>query len=92
MNYLILTFGILLFLSSCASKKVHTTIPQVPTITKEQNLTSAETNTTTPKYIIDKEECVQMISQEKFDKYTKMFGSEAASIKRCTMIKTMSTS
>jgi len=36
-----------------------------------------------------KEECVSMISQEKFDKYTAMFGNEAASIKRCTMIKAM---
>ncbi|MEA2046896.1 MAG: hypothetical protein U9O64_00455 [Campylobacterota bacterium] len=36
-----------------------------------------------------KEACVAMISQEKFDKYTAMFGSEAASIKRCDMIKAM---
>jgi hypothetical protein len=37
-----------------------------------------------------KEECISMISQEKFDKYTNMFGSEAASIKRCAMLKSMS--
>jgi len=36
-----------------------------------------------------KEECISMISQEKFDKYTKMFGSEASSIKRCSMLKAM---
>lgn len=36
-----------------------------------------------------KEACIAMISQEKFDKYTAMFGSEAASIKRCDMIKAM---
>ncbi len=36
-----------------------------------------------------KEECISMISQEKFDKYTEMFGSEAASIKRCAMLKAM---
>jgi hypothetical protein len=36
-----------------------------------------------------REECIAMISQEKFDKYTAMFGSEAASIKRCTMLKAM---
>jgi len=36
-----------------------------------------------------KEECIAMISQEKFDKYTEMFGNEAASIKRCNMIKAM---
>jgi hypothetical protein len=36
---------------------------------------------------MDKQECIAMISQEKFDKYTDMFGSEAASIKRCKMLK-----
>ncbi len=38
---------------------------------------------------MNKEECVAMISQEKFDKYATMFGSETASIKRCNMIKAM---
>jgi hypothetical protein len=36
---------------------------------------------------MDKQECIAMISQEKFDKYTAMFGSEADSIKRCKMLK-----
>jgi hypothetical protein len=36
---------------------------------------------------MDKEECIAMISQEKFDKYAAMFGSETASIKRCKMLK-----
>ena len=36
---------------------------------------------------MNKEQCIAMISQEKFDKYATMFGSEAASIKRCKMIK-----
>lgn len=36
-----------------------------------------------------KQECIAMISQEKFDKYTAMFGSEEASIKRCNMIQSM---
>lgn len=36
-----------------------------------------------------KEECISMISQEKFDKYTAIFGSEDASIKRCMMLKAM---
>ena len=38
---------------------------------------------------MSKEECITMISPEKFDKYTTMFGSEAASIKRCAMLKAM---
>lgn len=37
-----------------------------------------------------KEECITMITQEKFDKYTKMFGSESASIRRCKMLKAKS--
>ncbi len=37
--------------------------------------------------IMDKEQCIAMITQEKFDKYASMFGSEAASIKRCKMLK-----
>lgn len=36
---------------------------------------------------MDKEECIAMITQEKFDKYAAIFGSEAASIKRCKMLK-----
>ena len=36
---------------------------------------------------MNKEQCIAMISQEKFDKYATMFGSEAASIKRCQMIR-----
>lgn len=38
---------------------------------------------------MSKEECIAMVTQEKFDKYTAMFGSEKASIKRCQMIKAM---
>ena len=33
--------------------------------------------------------CISMIGQAKFDKYTEMFGSEAASLKRCKMLKAM---
>ena len=36
---------------------------------------------------MDKAQCIAMITQEKFDKYAAMFGSEAASIKRCKMLK-----
>lgn len=44
--------------------------------------TAAATSST-----MNKEQCIAMISQAKFDKYAAMFGSEAASIKRCRMIK-----
>jgi len=59
-----------------------------PEDTKKQE--KVETPTETPISSTDtmnKEECIAMISQEKFDKYTAMFGSEAASIKRCKMLK-----
>jgi hypothetical protein len=44
---------------------------------------------TTLTQSMGKEECIAMITQEKFDKYTAMFGSEDASIKRCKMLKAM---
>lgn len=36
-----------------------------------------------------KAECISMIGEAKFDKYTQMFGNEAASLKRCKMLKAM---
>lgn len=36
-----------------------------------------------------KNECIGMIGEEKFLKYTQMFGSESASLKRCKMLKAM---
>jgi hypothetical protein len=38
---------------------------------------------------MSKESCIEMIGQEKFDKYTRMLGGEAGAIKRCTMLKAM---
>jgi len=49
--------------------------------------TTETTATTASSSTMNKAECIAMISQEKFDKYSAMFGSEAASIKRCQMIK-----
>ncbi len=48
----------------------------------------AQADTTTSS-VMTKTECISMIGQEKFDKYTQMFGSESASIKRCKMLKAM---
>ena len=56
-------------------KEVAVTVPQTPAVTSDT---------------MDKAQCIAMITQEKFDKYTAMFGSEAASIKRCKMIKAAS--
>lgn len=38
---------------------------------------------------MSRDECISMIGQEKFDKYTQMYGSEDASIKRCTLLKSI---
>ncbi|HFQ62160.1 MAG TPA: hypothetical protein ENK39_07690 [Epsilonproteobacteria bacterium] len=44
---------------------------------------------TTVSSTMDKAECIAMIGADKFEKYTQIFGSEAASIKRCSMLKAM---
>jgi len=53
---------------------------------KIEQSTTVITNTNT---LMDRAECITMIGQDKFDKYTQMFGSEAASLKRCKMLKAM---
>ena len=55
---------------------------------KAVKLAEAETAPTVAN-TMSKEECINMIGQTKFDKYTQMFGNEASSIKRCAMIKAM---
>ncbi len=62
-------------------------------VKKEKVVKVAEAETTptaeTTSNTMNKEECIGMIGQEKFDKYTLMFGNEASSIKRCAMLKAM---
>lgn len=62
--------------------------PKAKTKEKPQTVL-AENNMTTPKKVngMSKEECIQMIGEEKFNKYAQMFGSEDSSIKRCAMLK-----
>lgn len=38
---------------------------------------------------MNKQACIDMIGQAKFEQYAQMFGSEEASIKRCNMIQRM---
>ncbi len=61
--------------------------PQTPV--KKENIVQPASAPIATGSTMGKQECIAMISQEKFDKYTAMFGSEAASIKRCNMIKSM---
>ena len=59
-----------------------------PTDSKKKEKTEIpEHMATAAEDTMNKEECIAMITQEKFDKYAAMFGSEAASIKRCKMLK-----
>ena len=62
---------------------------------KEKPVAVAQTNSTdmvtpTPAAsTMGRGECIAMIGQEKFDKYTQMLGDEASAIKRCKMLKAM---
>lgn len=64
-----------------AKKKVST--PAKTKVTKPTQPKKADTSAMT------KTECISMIGADKFAKYTQMFGSESASIKRCKMLKAM---
>jgi PBP1b-binding outer membrane lipoprotein LpoB len=54
---------------------------------KIANVDTNKLSSATSDGTMDRVTCISMIGQEKFDKYTQMFGSEAASIKRCKMLK-----
>ena len=62
---------------------------------KEKPVAVAETASTElvtpalPTNSMGKSECISMIGQVKFDKYTQMLGDEASAIKRCQMLKAM---
>jgi len=56
---------------------------------KKKTVKVAQATTTSTSTFMDRAQCITMIGQEKFDKYTQMFGSEAASLKRCKMLKAM---
>ena len=62
---------------------------------KEKPVTVAQTDTSSVEAPVvsastmGKSECISMIGQEKFDKYTQMLGNEASAIKRCQMLKAM---
>jgi len=51
----------------------------------KQDLT--ETSLSTPS--VSRDECIALIGQEKFDRYTQMLGGESGAIKRCTLLKAM---
>jgi len=61
----------------------------IKTVPKKVETTTAQTEMVTTTTGMTKAECVSMIGEAKFNKYTQMFGSEAASLKRCKMLKAM---
>ena len=65
--------------------------PETPKRSHKEPVTQTTVDTT-PVVTSDnmgKDECIAMIGQEKFDKYTQMLGSENAAIKRCILMKSM---
>jgi hypothetical protein len=52
-------------------------------VNTQKNPIEVTTNT------MDKKECISMIGQEKFNKYTQMLGNEASAIRKCQMLKAM---
>ena len=64
--------------------------PEDTAAAKKDPVKTEKLATVTPSSTgMGKEECIAMITEEKFNKYTAMFGSEEASIKRCAMLKAM---
>ena len=64
-----------------------------PETKKKKPATVTQTDSTeaskTASNSMSRGECIAMIGQEKFDKYTQMLGDEASAIKRCQMLKAM---
>jgi ATPase subunit of ABC transporter with duplicated ATPase domains len=60
-----------------------------PGAAKKKPVKVAQATTINANTSMDKAQCIAMIGPEKFAKYTQMFGSEAASLKRCKMLKAM---
>jgi len=67
-------------------KKVKTVEKTTEVKTSTSDTIAADTTTSTE---MSKTECIGMIGQEKFDKYTQMYGGESASLKKCKMLKAL---
>ena len=58
--------------------------PETPKKTKKSTQSDCLPVTT-----VSRSECISMIGQEKFERYTQMLGGEEGAIKRCTLLKAM---
>jgi len=57
---------------------------------KVAKTTTPETSENTPVEVsMNNSECIAMIGQEKFDKYSEMFGGAAGALKKCKMLKAL---
>ncbi len=50
---------------------------------------SSTVTDTAPAVMMTASECVSLIGQEKFDKYSQMYGGDAGAIKKCKMFKAL---
>jgi len=55
----------------------------------EEKVSTVESTEASPASTMTNTECITMIGQEKFDKYTQMLGSEAGAVKKCAMLKAL---
>ncbi|QOR61381.1 hypothetical protein ACM66Z_07970 [Sulfurovum sp. ST-21] len=60
-----------------------------PKVPKNQPKTQKEESVSTVSASMSREDCIAMIGQQKFDKYTQMLGGESAAVKRCILLKSM---
>jgi hypothetical protein len=58
-----------------------------PTEKKSPKKVAPKPKPATTKKAMGKDECISLIGQERFDRYTQMLGSQDGAIKRCEMIK-----
>jgi hypothetical protein len=56
---------------------------------KKTKKKTAPVTTVSQSSLMSKAECIAMIGEAKYDRYTEMFGSETAALKRCAMIRAM---
>ena len=57
---------------------------------KVAKTTTPETSENTPVEVsMNNSECIAMIGQEKFDKYSEMYGGASGALKKCKMLKAL---
>jgi len=60
-----------------------------PKTASKSPTTHTEEETSMVEQTMSKAECIEMIGQEKFDRYSRMFGGEEGALRRCALLKAM---